>query len=540
MITLSFVDSGTSRTHRLRDGVTVVGRAPTCDLVINHPTVSRQHTRIRFEAGRCFVADAGSRYGTRVNGTPLDGEGELVAGDVVTVGAISITIEQRVPERELLSGGHQLLEDSSTVVRHVAAAAVGGKLVASQGERRKEGVRRKGNLGRAAGDRRSGRERRGGRFVKLLTEIARTLVTVQPINEMLGKVVDLVFEVVPTERVFLLLRDTPDEPLTARVVRNRDRTVPGQTSLSRTVVNRVMRERVAMLAADALVDSRLDGVTNVQGTSARSFMCAPLWNRNDVIGVLYCDNPRAKRFAPDDLDVFTAFCGYAAVAIEQARLSAQLMEEVKRRERLQRYHSPAVINRILHGGTGTDAPFLAQEREVTVMFCDLVAFTSFAEHHPTLAVAAFLNAFFTRMAEAIFEHEGTLDKFVGDAILAVFGAPFEQPDHAARAVAAARDMRRALAAMNAEPGATPFQMRISLNSGRALTGDIGSPRRREFTVLGDVVNTASRVETVTEPDQILMTGSTWAMVKDQFKTRKVGSNPLRGQDTVTDLYELLE
>ncbi len=537
MFSLSFVDSGTSRTHRLRDGVTVVGRAPTCDLVINHPTVSRQHTRIRFEAGRCFAADAGSRYGTRVNGTPLAGEGELVAGDVVTVGAISITIEQRVPERELLSDGHQLLEDSGTMVRHVAGE---GAPVSSTGERRKERDRRKVNLGRAAGERRSGRERRGGRFVKLLAEIARTLVTVQPINEMLGKVADLVFEVVPAERVFLLLRDTPDEPLTARVLRNRDRTVPERTSLSRTVVNRVMRERVAMLASDAQMDSRLDGATSVQAMSVRSFMCAPLWNRNDVIGVMYCDNPRAKRFAPDDLDVFTAFCGYAAVAIERARLSAQLMEEVKRRERLQRYHSPAVVNRILHGGTGTDAPFLAQEREVTVMFCDLVAFTSFAERHPPLAVAACLNGFFTRMAEVIFEHDGTLDKFVGDAILAVFGVPFEQPDHAARALAAARDMRRALAAMNAEPGATPFQMRIALNSGRALTGDIGSPRRREFTVLGDVVNTASRLETVTEPDQILMTGSTWAMVKDVFKTRKVGSNTLRARDAVIELYELIE
>jgi adenylate cyclase len=539
MFSLSFVDSGTSRSQRLRDGLTIVGRAPGCDLVINHPTVSRQHARIRFEAGRCYVTDAGSRYGTRVNGSTLDTECELVAGDVVTVGAISITIEQRVPERELLSEGHQLLEDSGTVIRSVTGAAVGGTPTSNQGERRKEGDRRKVNLGRAAGERRSGRDRRGGRFVKLLTEIAKTLVTVQPINEMLGKVVDLVFEIVPAERVFLLLRDSPDEPLTGRVMRNRDRSAPGRTSLSRTVVNRVMRERVAMRASDAIFDSRLDSATSMQAMGVRSFMCAPLWNRNNVIGVMYCDNPRAKRFAPDDLDVFMAFCGYAAVAIEQARLSAQLVEEVKRRERLQRYHSPAVVNRILHGGTGTDAPFLAQEREVTVMFCDLVAFSSFAERHPPLAVAAFLNAYFTRMAEVLFEHEGTLDKFVGDAILAVFGAPFEQPDHAARAVAAARDMRRALAAMNAEPGASAFRVRIALNSGRALTGDIGSPRRREFTVLGDVVNTASRVEAVTEPDQILMTGSTWAMVKDQFKTRKVATSTLKGRAEPTELYELM-
>jgi class 3 adenylate cyclase len=174
------------------------------------------------------------------------------------------------------------------------------------------------------------------------------------------------------------------------------------------------------------------------------------------------------------------------------------------------------------------------------MFCDLVAFSSFAERHPPLAVAAFLNAYFTRMAEVLFEHEGTLDKFVGDAILAVFGAPFEQPDHALRAVAAARDMRRALEAMNAEPGASPFHLRIALNSGRALTGDIGSPRRREFTVLGDVVNTASRVEAVAQPDQVLMTGSTWEYVKDAFKTRKVGTNTLRGRETVTELYELID
>jgi adenylate cyclase len=540
MFILSFLDSGTPRIQRLRDGLTVVGRAPGCDIVINHPTVSRQHARLRFESGRCFVVDAGSRYGTRVNSAPLEGESELVAGDVVTVGAIAITVEQRVAERELLSEGHQLLEDSGTLVRRVTGTAVEGAAVSSPGERRKGEDRRKVNLGRAAGERRSGRERRGGRFLKLLTEIANTLVTVKPINEMLGKVVDLVFEVVPAERVFLILRDSPDEPLTARVMRNRDRTVPGRASLSRTVVNRVMRERVAMLASDALFDSRLDSASSVQAMSVRSFMCAPLWNRNEVIGVMYCDNPRAKRFTPEDLDIFTAFCSYAAVAIEQARLSAQLMEELKRRERLQRYHSPAVVNRILHGGTGTDAPFLAQERDVTVMFCDLVAFTRFSEHRAPLDVAAFLNSFFTRMAEVIFEHEGTLDKFIGDAILAVFGAPFDQPDHATRAVAAARDMRRALAGMNAEPGATPLQMRIALNSGRALTGDIGSPRRREFTVLGDVVNTASHLEGVTAPDQILMTGSTWAKVKTVFKTRPLGSNQLRGRNAVTDVYELIE
>ena len=104
----------------------------------------------------------------------------------------------------------------------------------------------------------------------------------------------------------------------------------------------------------------------------------------------------------------------------------------------------------------------------------------------------------------------------------------------------ARDMRRALASMNAQANATPLQVRIGLNTGQALTGDIGSPRRREFTVLGDVVNRASRVQSVAAPDQILMTESTWKRVKEAFETRPVGANHLRGREEAIELYELID
>ena len=157
-----------------------------------------------------------------------------------------------------------------------------------------------------------------------------------------------------------------------------------------------------------------------------------------------------------------------------------------------------------------------------------------------LEVGELLNGFFSRMAEVIFDHEGTLDKFIGDAILAVFGAPFEQPDHAdARVGGRAGDAARA---RGHERGArrTPLRMRIALNTGQALTGDIGSPRRREFTVLGDVVNTASRVQRIAAPDQILMTESTWKRVKEAFGTRPVGANHLRGREAAIELYELID
>jgi adenylate cyclase len=170
------------------------------------------------------------------------------------------------------------------------------------------------------------------------------------------------------------------------------------------------------------------------------------------------------------------------------------------------------------------------------MFCDLVGFTAMCEPLTPVQAAALLNAFLTRMTDVVFEHEGTLDKFLGDALLAVFGAPFEQPDHPLMAVEAALAMRKALASLNAQLD-QKFQMRIAINTGVALTGDIGSPKRREFTVLGDVVNTASRIEDeIAKPGEIVISGATYQRVKGHVKVRPLDAKTLRGRTTASDFY----
>jgi adenylate cyclase len=194
------------------------------------------------------------------------------------------------------------------------------------------------------------------------------------------------------------------------------------------------------------------------------------------------------------------------------------------------------VSRIIHASEA-DAGLGAQERDVTVMFCDLVGFTSLCERIPPAESAALLNAFLTRMTDVVFEHEGTLDKFLGDALLAVFGAPFEQPQHPMRAVEAALAMRHALAELNAAQEGPKLAMRIAINTGVALTGDIGSPRRREFTVLGDVVNTASRIEDeVAGPGEIVISGATYERVRGRVTVRSLGSRALRGRVQALDVY----
>ena len=545
MFTVCFNDAAGNATRvDLAEGETLIGRGTNCRIMMNVASVSRQHARLRVSGTRCTLSDAGSTYGTQVNGSPLKEETELKAGDVFHCGTVAFTIEESLPATPLLTDDHQLLEDSASIVMRIGdvippGAAPEPKALSRQWERRTGVDRRKARAPFSGPDRRTGRERRQLRFLRLLTEISKTLVDVLPLPQVLSRVVDLVFEIVPAERTFLLLRDSADEALTARVLRARDGSTP-DASLSRTIVTKVMRERIAMLADDARYDPRLDGAGSIQAMiNIRSFMCAPLWNHNEVIGVLYTDNPKQKRFTAEDLAVFAALANYAAVAIEQARVGEQLQKETQKRERLQRYHSPAVVNRIIGGALSADEAFEAQERDVTVMFIDIVGFTTRSEKMTSLETAKLLNQFFTQMAEQIFEFDGTLDKFIGDAILAVFGAPLAQPDHADRAIQAALAMRSALAEMTRDWPEDPLRMRIALNSGVALTGDIGSPRRREFTVLGDVVNACSRIEsTVCKPDQIVVSRATLDRAKKPFNTKSLGMVSLRGRTAEMEVFEI--
>ena len=384
MFALAYVDGGMPHVHVLRVGETLVGRTPACDLIINAPSVSRRHARLRVVGGRVFVRDADSTHGTAVNGVPIFEEQEIVSGDRLLVGEVEITLIQDLPESELRSESHQVVGQTGHLVRRV----------------------------------------------------------------------------------------DDDRAVT--------RAAPGDLNA----------------AADV----------------------APL------------APPRSERRGGNDRR--TVDLG------RLSRVAQQLMQETWRRERLQRHHSLGVIERVLQG-TDADQRFIPQQRDVTVMFCDIVGFTTLCEQLEPAAIGDLLNSFFGQMADIIFDHEGTLDKFIGDAILAVFGAPFDQPDHAARCVAAALAMRRQLAHFNLEQP-HPIRMRTAINTGRALTGDIGSPKRREFTVLGDVVGIAAHLEaSVAQPDQIVISDRTREQLGAAFQLRPLGVVSLRGRESNLAAFEVI-
>jgi adenylate cyclase len=376
-------------------------------------------------------------------------------------------------------------------------------------------------------------------------QVAKTLISLDDLETVLDKVMDLIFEYLPIDRGFLLLEEQGELSLRISRFKSGQRmTTDGSLPYSRTIVDMVVREKVAVLTSDAQQDERFEAGQSIRMQQIRSAMCAPLWNRDSVIGVIHVDSPlHVGTFTERDLDLLTALANFAAVAIERARLHDRVAEEKRIRGRLERYHSPQVVDEIIADVQATGSFKEVRTKSVTILFADLVGFTSWSEKMEAADLARVLNRFFTLASDAIFSQDGTIDKFVGDAVMAFFGAPIDQPDHPARAAAAALKVREEVAEWNRErvpQGQFPLEVRIALNTGETIVGEIGSERRVEYTVVGNAVNVAARMEEfVAMPGDIVIGPLTYEAIKDAYRVAQLGFFALKGVSTQIPLYKLL-
>lgn len=250
-----------------------------------------------------------------------------------------------------------------------------------------------------------------------------------------------------------------------------------------------------MVSENAGEDTRFTG-QSILMQRVRSAMCIPLiGSENKVLGVLYVDNYMSThQFGEADVDFAIAFASIAAVAIENGQFSDKIRQQALVRSNFERFFTPHLAARIANSA---DAVKLGgDKRRVAVLFSDIRGFTALSETMDPDAMAKLLTEYFSEMVDCVFRHGGTLDKFIGDAVMAQWGAPLGEADDADRAMSAATDMMEALDKLNEhwkQQGRPTIQIGIGLNIGDAFAGNIGSERRLEYTVIGDTVNTASRL-----------------------------------------------
>ena len=518
--------------YTFTQGEIVIGRSPECQVCLKDFGISRQHAKLVAEPNGVRIVDMKSKNGTQVNGVPVV-EAPLKDGDRILLGKFQITFAKALEGKIVLDEAKPLAEEAGTIIRSVGDIS---KMLAIEGSKTATADTKKADAGDIE---------KSNRILRVLTKVAETLIAVRPVEEVLHQVMDIVFDHINADRGFLMLTDEHDpSKLIPMVIQHRKQgTDQGKITISKTIADKCIKERVSILTSDAMVDSRFTAGDSIRFHGIRSACCAPLWNKEEVIGIIFIDSLMLTNcFTLNDLDMLTALANYAAVAVERARLNQKIVAEEKKRERLGRFLSPQVTNRILATSESQGMALgLPEVKDVSVLFADIVGFTSMSEKMSPSAVALLLNDYLGRMTDVIFKHEGTLDKYIGDAIMAVYGAPLDMDDHCVRAIRSAIEMRDRLNEFNAERKEGPqLKIRIGINSGKAVAGEIGSINKKEYTVLGDTVNTASRLESsVAKPMMIVVGENTYEAAKDQFEFKSLGKATLKGKEREVAVYEVV-
>ena len=517
-----------------------IGRAKDNDIVLNDRRASRKHAQIAGDAQGFRIIDGSYENGALVrsvnhvfvNGAPAL-EKNLVSGDVIVIGESRLQYSEDFPSTVNVAALPHLPDTIPTDERQ-APTVIGEQKIVDYDDKplghtqveisANEIIGRQSHLSMetaVATPEEIKDLRRKADILELLYEMSKSLGTVFDLKEIFERATDLIFRGTPADRVVALIADETKEGkilpnnLVPVGVKTRDEKIEKLTenlTVSRTITQKVMREKVALLSQDAKTDAQFSGADSIVSQGVRSTICAPLITEANVHGVLYADrlDPFAA-FSPDHLLLISAVAAQTAVTVETVKAHRRLAREEVARANYSRFMPEYVVQQLLLNPNSFRLGGVNQT--ITVLFADIRGFTALSEREKPEKVVGLLNRYFSAMTEIIFEHGGTLDKYIGDGLMALFGAPTTSPADSMNAVKAAVSMQKRLITLNDELKADGFghiSMGIGLHTGEATIGYIGSDRRSEYTAIGDTVNLASRLESNAKGGQILMSEATAA------------------------------
>jgi len=511
--------------HPLGDS-NVLGRSTTATVRLADREVSRKHSQIDLEGNKFVLRDLGSSNGTFLNGKRILGPSTLEDGDEVVIGTSKM--EFRITRGPPRPKNAEIVHTGTTGELEGVVARTSAKATFVPVEQIQDINQLKRDYERL----------RVGHEFSTYVRLERDL------NELLTRILQIAFDLIPCDNGVVLLRDPNSQDLVIQAMRQRK---PGQGKVlvSDTLLAQVQLTKEGVLTSDAIADARFQASHSIIALGVRSAMAVPLLSSSgdEVKGIMFLDSrERIAAFTTKDLEVLSAIAAQASVALENSEYARALEHEATQRAQLARFLSPALVEQAARGSIELSKG--GALTEVTILFSDIRGFTSISEKLPAQEVVRMLNDYFELMVDILFEHNGILDKFIGDAIMGLWGAPVKRADDATNAVRAAVKMQKRVAEWNEERVAqdkVPIRIGIGLHTGQVVVGNMGSSKALSYTAIGDGVNLASRLCGVAREDMVVISEECALRAgKDKFMLEALPPAKVKNREAPVEIFRVLE
>lgn len=514
------VISGEERQEFELAAFNTIGRHPDNTIQILDRIISKEHAQIQRAAdGRFLLRDLRSLNGTFMRGERV-ADHYLVDGDEFTMGSTRIVFVDKPRVDDVLQ--------RVTIAPGLTESHIRGRIQANTGDFMPEK--------QIADDKIL---RRDYERLRIGHELARAVGSELDLDKLLPKILDKAFELVGADRGVILLMDE-QQKLQPRYVKTRAAKSDPNITLSNTVMAEVVNNKAAVLSSDATMDSRFNNAHSIIMQGIRSTMTLPLLHSTELLGIIHLDSLfTSNAFTEKDLQVCTGMASQAAIAIQNARLASRIEKEAQTRAQIGKLVPAAVVEQVLKGELKIEKG--GQQNEVTMLFSDIRGFTSMSHGRPAQEIVNTLNEYFEVMVDVLFKYGGTLDKFVGDEIIGLFGAPIRLDDAPFKAVACALSMLQGLAEFNntrKAEGLSAIEIGIGINTGNVITGNIGSTRALQYTAIGDPMNVASRLCNKAEKGQIIVSEDTYRHVASRVVGQQLQAVQVKGKPEPLKVYSI--